>query len=238
MGNASSSEPGGGSIDTSIGGYFEVGGITSGLPVSVKAALVANNKGTTYDIFKAQDNSVDVFTIADGGNVNIANLTASKVVVTDGSKNLSSSSVASSDLFTPVLARATNSSTTITGSPATIVWSTETFDVGGYSTLTSDGLFTASSVGYFEIRAQVAVNGTFSAGDRLDIRVIKNGSTQLATMSNKAYGSEGTMYIQVSDIVQLSATDTLSIEVACAGTSPSLPSSDAYNNVIVKKISN
>ena len=59
-----------GSSPTLVGGYFAL--INSG-PTFVSAALIANNGAISAPIFIAQDNGTEVFSIQDGGNVNIAN---------------------------------------------------------------------------------------------------------------------------------------------------------------------
>mgnify|MGYP001611047860 CR=1 FL=1 len=59
-----------------------------------------------------------------------------------------------------------------------------------------------------------------------------------ATMTNKAYGTEGALYVQVTDTIQLASSDTLEIRVASDGTTPALVDSNEFNRVTVKKISN
>ena len=53
-----------------VGGYFQIGTIDESLPSpGTSAALVANNRDASNDIFRALDNGSAVFTIGDGGAI-------------------------------------------------------------------------------------------------------------------------------------------------------------------------
>jgi len=60
-----------------VGGYF---GLQTGTPTFTSAALMADNGGTTSDIFVARDNGTAVFNIKDGGKVGIGTSTPSTLL--------------------------------------------------------------------------------------------------------------------------------------------------------------
>jgi len=134
-----------GSASTAVGGYFELtsGSYTYVIPSGVKAALVANNGSTTDDIFKAQDNGTDVFSIADGGATSIVLSagTTSALTLNNGSASAPILTLKDNGTNKFVVADGGYMTHTVTGTVAggnfaylqlnSIAGNTELFDLGG-----------------------------------------------------------------------------------------------------------
>jgi len=136
-------------------------------------------------------------------------------------------------LMAAVAARAHNSATAVSGTLATVSWTTEDFDTN--SALAS-GVFTCPSAGKYEINTALALSGTFVLNNTTTLEIQKNG-TAVANVTHYIAAAVTNDHAQLSDIVSCASGDTLRIQVANSGTTPAIVSSDTRNFLSIVKIS-
>lgn len=131
-------------------------------------------------------------------------------------------------------ARAYNSSTTISGTLATIVWTTEDYDTN--SALAS-GVFTVPSSGKYHVDVSLAISGTFILNNTsiLDIQVNGTSKANATRYIAAAITNES---IQLSSDLQLTTGDTVRVQYSTSGTAPSIVSSDTKNFFNISKLGN
>lgn len=129
--------------------------------------------------------------------------------------------------LTDASSRAHGSTTTISGTLATIVYATEDYDTfSSYNNAT--GVFTAPNTGKYQVNAKLLITGTLALNDTLIMEIQKAGSVYAretvyipAAITNASISS--------SDTVNLTAGQTLRIQVSSSSITPSIVSS-AFNN--------
>lgn len=131
-------------------------------------------------------------------------------------------------------ARAFSSTTTISGSLATIVYATESFDASNsYNNAT--GIYTAGVTGKYQINASLLIAGTIALNNTAIMEIQKNGSV----VSRKTIFAPATLTdlpVNISDIISASATDTIRIQVSTSITGPSIVSSNFDNFLSIAKV--
>lgn len=163
-------------------------------------------------------------------------LTASKILTTDSGKNLSSSTVAAADLFTPVLARAhASSQSPSSGVDLDIIWDNEDFDTASAFAATTTGLFTVPSTGKYQVIGSIMYSGTFSGIQDCFISVVKNGTV---VSHNRSRPNTNGNTMQISDIIDCTAADTLNLQVNITGTGISIDNDNNGNILVISKVSN
>lgn len=131
-------------------------------------------------------------------------------------------------------ARAYSSTTTISGSLATVVYATEDYDVSN-SYNNSTGIYTAATAGKYQVNAALLFSGTVSLNNTVIIEIQKNSSVvSRRTVYLPAALTDGT--IDISDIINCAATDTIRIQVSTSSTSPAIVSSNFDNYLSISKL--
>lgn len=125
----------------------------------------------------------------------------------------------------PHNAHANSSTTTITSSLATIVWSNEDYDTD--SALAS-GLFTCPVTGKWQVNTAVALSGTFALNSvtTMQVKVDTSISSEKVHYSGGAVTNEE---MAISDMINCSAGNVISVQVSSTGTSPAIVSSSSRN---------
>lgn len=131
-------------------------------------------------------------------------------------------------------ARAYNSSTTITGSLATIVWTTEDYDT--HSAFAS-GVFTvpAGHGGEYQYNLAVALAGTFLLNTTTVVEVQVNG-TAVSAVTHYIAAAITNEHAQLSDILRVAAGDTIRVQISNSGTTPSFVNSNTRNFFSLVKV--
>lgn len=137
-------------------------------------------------------------------------------------------------LFTPRYARAHASSTSLSGSLATIVWTTE--DEDNDNTM-STSVYTALDGGIYSVDCSLLIAATFAAGNANVLEVQKN-STVYSRSTVNAGGIQGSDKVHVHDSIRLVSGDTIRCQASSGGTSPSISSSNFDNYISIVKIGN
>lgn len=125
------------------------------------------------------------------------------------------------------------SSTALSGSLATIVWTTSDWDT--HSAMSS-GVFTCPVVGKYQVNVYLAVSGTFILNNTISLELQRN-STAVATKTEYVGGAITNGDIGISDIVNCSATsDTIRVQVSSSATGPAIVSSNVKNWISIQKV--
>lgn len=125
-----------------------------------------------------------------------------------------------------------SSSTTISGSLATIVYTTQDYD--NYSAYSS-GTYTVPVAGKYQINGSLLITGTVALNNTLIMEIQKNGSViSRKTIFLPASITDGP--VQVNDIINCSLNDTLRIQVSTSTTLPSIVSSNFDNFLSICKV--
>jgi len=130
-----------------------------------------------------------------------------------------------SPITSQVGARAYASATVISGTLATVVWTTESYDAN--SALAS-GVFTCPVAGKYQVNTRVEVAGTIALNTQLDLQVQKNG-TAFAEDLKYAGGVMTDQTAQLSDVINCVVGDTIMVQVSSGATTPSIVPSNSKN---------
>lgn len=133
-----------------------------------------------------------------------------------------------------VNARYYASATAISGSPATIVWTTRDFD--SFNAMSS-GVYTCPVAGKYLVASQLTFTGTFVLGNDADIYIQKNGTT-IKQGTNRAMGSVAIVGCQATAILNCLAGDTIRIQGDCGGTLPVLAAGNLLSDVNITRVGN
>jgi hypothetical protein len=130
-----------------------------------------------------------------------------------------------SPITSQVGARAYASAAVISGTLATVVWTTESYDAN--SALAS-GVFTCPVAGKYQVNTRVEVAGTIALNTQLDLQAQKNG-TVFAEDLKYAGGVMTDQTAQLSDVIDCVVGDTVRVQVSSGATTPSIVSSNSKN---------
>lgn len=183
--------------------------------------------------------------VANGGT-GAASLTAHGAVLGNGASGVSVTSAgitgmslvsngASADPAFQVKpgARYHASATALSGSLATIVWTTSDWDT---NSAMSSGVFTCPQVGKYQVNASLAVSGTFILNNTV-VMDLQYNAASWATSSTFAGGAITNALVSVSDIVNCAATsDTIRVQVSSSATGPAILSSNVKNWISIQKV--
>lgn len=131
-----------------------------------------------------------------------------------------------------------SSSTTITGSLATIVFTTKDWDSHNAFNI-GTGIYTFPVSGRYQVNASIAMTGTFVLNSILDLQVQQTGSSSHIAES-KAYagGALTQMNTNVGDIFYALAGDTLKIQASNTGTTPAIAATTTQNWISIARLGN
>lgn len=135
-----------------------------------------------------------------------------------------------------VAARYYNSATSISGSAATVSWTTKDFDTHNAM---SSGTFTVPVSGKYQVNSCLSIAGTYSLNQSADLVIQKNGTTvsEFVGRSGAASGQTA-MNCSCSDVISCLAGDTIRVQVSSSATSPSVNSSNAQNFFSIVRVGN
>lgn len=110
------------------------------------------------------------------------------------------------------------SATSISGSLATIVWTTKDFDTHNAM---SAGVYTIPAPGKYQVNSNVQTLGTIALNSTVDMQLQKNG-TVVSEFQTYAGGAMTAQNGQISDIIQGVAGDTVRIQLSSSATLPTI----------------
>jgi hypothetical protein len=133
-----------------------------------------------------------------------------------------------------VNARYYASATSISGSLATISWTTKDFDshVG-----MSSGTYTVPTSGKYQINSAILLSGTFALNNTCVMEIQKN-STVVSRSTEYAGGAITQFKNYISDTISCVAGDTLRIQISSSGTAPAIVSSNFENYMSLERVGN
>lgn len=145
-------------------------------------------------------------------------------------QGLSANAIVNSD----VSARYFASATSISGTLATVNWTTQDFDVRG---AVSSGVFTvpASASGKYQVNANILVAATFTLNNTVIIEIQKNG-TVVSRNTVRAAAAVTNLSAPIADIVNAVENDTIRIQVSSSGTGPTIAASNFDNYMSIAKL--
>lgn len=122
-----------------------------------------------------------------------------------------------------------SSSTSISGSLATIVYATKGWDThGAYNN--STGIWTCPISGKYTFKSYLATSGTFALNNALDMQVQQSGSSsQISEELIDAGGIINQLAVGVVDDFYCLTGDTIKVQVSSGATGPSIVSSNSKN---------
>lgn len=136
---------------------------------------------------------------------------------------------------TPHAIRYFSSTSTISSSLSTITYATQDYDA---DSAYSSGTYTvqASANGKYQVNASLLIAGTIALNNTLIMEIQKNG-TVVSRRTKFLLASMTDADIQISDIINCVATDTLRIQVSTTATLPTIVSSNFDNYLSICKVS-
>lgn len=137
-----------------------------------------------------------------------------------------------SSIAPPPSMRYYSSSTTISGSLATINYATQDYDT---NSAYSAGTYTIPLAGKYQINASLLITGTVALNNTLIMEIQKNGSVvSRKTLFLPASITDGP--VQCNDIINCALNDTIRIQVSTSTTLPSIVSSNFDNFLSIAKV--
>ncbi len=133
-----------------------------------------------------------------------------------------------------VNARYYASATSISGSLATISWTTKDFDSHGAM---SAGVYTVPVAGKYQVNAALLLSGTFILNNTSIMEIQKTG-TVVSRSTEYAGGAITQFKNYLSDEISCVAGDTIRIQVSSSGTGPAVVSSNFENYISIFRTGN
>lgn len=210
---------------------------------SISCCISALGSGRNLEMYK--NNSADVFiggvgtATANGGAV-IMKLNAGDFIdvrfastnqstLTAGMQNIISinSVTGSQNQSVPasVNARYFASSTTISSSLATVVWTTKDYDSANAM---ASGIYTIPVSGKYQVNVALITGGTFALNSQVDLQLQKN-TVAVSEELIFAGGIVTDQSVSLSDQISCVAGDTLRVQVSSTSTGPTIVSSNTRN---------
>lgn len=161
-------------------------------------------------------NAGDIIDIRPGGTVDATNMTLNIERLSGPSAIAATETIA---------ARYYASATSISGSLATVSWTTKDYDT--HSGMSS-GTYTVPAAGKYRVTCKVAVSGTFALNNQTIIEIQKNG-TATANVTEYAGGVVTAEHVEIVDDVPCVAGDTIRCQLSSGATGPAIVSSNTKN---------
>ena len=133
-----------------------------------------------------------------------------------------------------VSARYDGSSTTVNGTDAIISWTNKRWDP---LSMMSSGTITVPFPGKYQINTGLQINGTYTSGVSMRLAVYHAGSVQSQSAPSAETSASG-LNAELSDIVQMTAGDTITIEASSDASGPTISATAARNWVSIQRIGN
>lgn len=128
------------------------------------------------------------------------------------------------------------SATTISGSLATVVWTTKDFD--SHNAMNAGtGVYTCPVSGKYQVNCAVITGGTFSLNNSIDLQIQKNGSVW-TEQTNFAFASATDISVNAGDIIQCNAGDTIQAQLSSSAVAPTISASNSKNWISIARIGN
>lgn len=130
-----------------------------------------------------------------------------------------------------------SSSTAISGTPATVVWTTRSYDTHNAMN-GSTGVYTAPVSGKYSVTSSVRLGHvSLGAGNALVMTFQKNGADY--SSYNNAAGSTATQRtLTLTDVIDCNAGDTIQVQVSSQGTTPTIAVNTLLNFVDIVRVGN
>jgi hypothetical protein len=127
-----------------------------------------------------------------------------------------------------------SSTTSVSGTDATIVYATKDFDThGSYSS----GVYTVPVSGKYSVNGGIRIEGTYALNSAAVLSIYKNSSA-VSTTNSKAGGAVSHLSVTISDIISCVAGETIAIKANTDATSPTIHSSNVYNFISIVRAGN
>lgn len=208
-------------IDTALSLYVD----GSAQAARIATALVANRiMGGQAEIYLNAGQIVDIRASAnwsatqEAGRFTVSRLSGPAQVAASESVN----------------ARYYASATSISGSLATIVWTTKDFD--SHNAMAS-GIYTIPSPGKYQVNGGLLVAGTIALNTTCIMEIQKNG-TVVSRNTEYAGGAMTDQKGWVNDIISCIAGDTIRIQLSSSATLPTIVSSNFDNYFSIARVGN
>lgn len=228
--------PAGFSIDYTSSGFPS--GQTSGvgtLKVPNITSVVYNSVGATMQLFADGTDAGNIFAAVQG-NSNPGTAWLKQIATTYWpANNLIDFTIdvpisqwsANSPAAAITATRYHASATSISGSLATVVWTTSDYDL---TSSMSSGVWTSPCTCRIQINTKLALSGTFILNSTSDLQIQKNG-TVFAEDLEYAGGAMTNMTLGSSDQINVNIGDTIRVQVSSSGTVPAIVSSNSRNYI-------
>lgn len=137
-----------------------------------------------------------------------------------------------------VNARYYSSSTTISGTLATVVFATKSWDThSAYNNTT--GIYTIPVTGKYQVNCSVSSSATLVLNNTLDIQMQQTGSaSQISEQTVYAGGAQTALDGNIGDIFYCLAGDTIKVQISNSGTSPAIVASTSKNWFSIARLGN
>lgn len=165
----------------------------------------------------------DIIDVRPGGTVDATSM-ALNIELTNGPAQIAASESINARYFA--------SATSISGSLATISWTTKDYDTHNGM---SAGTYTVPAPGKYMVTTAVQLSGTFILNNISTTEIQKNG-TVVTREAVYAGGAITQMTGFASDVINCVAGDTLRVQVSNSGTGPAIISSNFANYMTVVRV--
>lgn len=229
----------GGTVTSNFAAYFIVNGATS--------AQLGRNSQTAFTAGAVYSFPIQGIVKLNAGDfVEVHAQSATQAVTVTAATSSDSSFFYIQRISGPAVITATesvngkyySSSTSLSGSLATVVYATKGWDThAAYNS--STGIWTCPVSGKYQFNANLATAGTIALNNQVDIQLQQSGSSSLISESLVyAGGAETSIPVAVSDQVNCLAGDTVKVQVSSGATGPSIVSSNSKNYISWSRVGN
>lgn len=136
-----------------------------------------------------------------------------------------------------VTARYNSSTTSLSTTQATIVYTSKDYDThSAYST--STGKFTVPMSGKYRVTGYLYVTASWTAGQAITSAIRKNGTSVGQDIQRIDTTASAARSFKVVDTVNCVTGDTLEFALASEGTTPSISASTLQNYIVIERVGN
>jgi hypothetical protein len=221
-----------------VSGYYRIYGYVNSADAGFRLHVYKNAVQETYAAGSTDSNGEGTFTYvvqANAGDLlDLRPLVAFDITATSHINFERVSGPAQVAASESVNARYYASATALSGSLATIVWTTKDYD--SHNSMSS-GVYTCPISGKYSVQSALALSGTFALNNTTVIEIQKNGVaiSNLTRYIAAAITNDG---IDIEDTVSCVAGDQIRIQVSNSGTSPAIVASNTRNYIAISRVGN